>query len=438
MGSQDAYTQVFKNDGSPGIRLPASTEQRIHRIVIALGGKDKVPMVYGDLGKGFVHVFDEISFNIILHELDTVLDFINYLSAKERFYMAGKKTPFLAGEENLLALYLHSGRKLPESYSNVFIEGEVWDSFIKKPEYLRKKKEDKISYLWDDIIEDISKDVIKGDLKFSRSPDDSEAILRIMAREDRFSRRILGKSFADFIYLSSKNKVKSRMLCSPSGVLYVFLALPYSIDREYRRAELGSRCFIARGLNQDCITVIGIATEQRKPAVGHSFDLCYFYLPTWTEELQKQMESLQKETGFFTNPAKREAHEDEYPSQIINEASKMRVHQVLIDNVEATAIENSPIGNFCIAPMVIEEQSLLSENEKLLLTKKADLLRKLLLDEPFLKEVRDLYGSKFNIPPLIICFGRFLQDNKGAGFHGKTSDSEHSTAASRGASRAQL
>lgn len=416
-------THVIKNDGSPGIKLPARDEQRIHRIVVALGGKDKVPMFYGDLGKGFVHVLDEISFRIILKELDTVSDFINYFTAKERFYMAGKVTPFLAGEENLLALYLHSDKKLPENYTTIVIEGEVWNSFKKKPEYLRKKEEDKISYLWDDLIEDISKNMLRRDLRFSRSPDDGEVILRIMAREDRFSRRILGKSFAEFIRQSSKSKIRSTMLPSPSGVIYVLLALPHTIDREYRRSELRSRCFIARGLNLDCKTVIGIATEQSKPGIGHSFDLYYLSLLNWTEEHQKQMESLQKGTGFFVNPVKREAHEDEYPNQIINETRKMRVHKVLMGNVEATAIENSPIGDFCIAPMVIEKESLLSEKEKLLVTKKADLLCELLLDEPFLKEVRDLYGDQFNIPPLIICFGRFLQDEKGAGFHGKTSDS---------------
>ena len=43
-------THVIKNDGSPGIKLPARDEQRIHRIVVALGGKDKFPMFYGDIG----------------------------------------------------------------------------------------------------------------------------------------------------------------------------------------------------------------------------------------------------------------------------------------------------------------------------------------------------------------------------------------------------
>jgi len=174
----------------------------------------------------------------------------------------------------------------------------------------------------------------------------------------------------------------------------------------------------------DCKKVIGIATEKSKPGIGHSFDLYYLYLPNWTEEHKKQMESLQKETGFFVNPTKTEAHEDEYPNQAIpNEKIKMRVHKVLIGKVEAIAIENSPIGDICIVPLAIEKESLLSEKEKFLVKKKANLLCELLLDESFLLEVAGLYRDQFDIPPLMVCFGRFLQDDKGAGFYGKTSDS---------------
>ena len=136
-----------------------------------------------------------------------------------------------------------------------------------------------------------------------------------MAREDRFNRRILGKSFADFILQSSENKVRSRMLPSPSGFIYVLLALSHEIDRQYRRAELGLRCFITRGLNPDCKKVIGIATEISKPGVGHSFDLYYLDLPNWTEEHQKQMETLRNETGYFLNPVRKENQEDEYPQE---------------------------------------------------------------------------------------------------------------------------
>lgn len=103
------------------------------------------------------------------------------------------------------------------------------------------------------------------------------------------------------------------MMPSPSGILYVLLAHPHEIDRKYRRAELGMRCFIARGLNKEFKTVIGIATEQYQPGQGHSFDLCYRYMPDWTEANQAELESLQKKTGFFVNSAKTESNEDEYP-----------------------------------------------------------------------------------------------------------------------------
>ena len=103
------------------------------------------------------------------------------------------------------------------------------------------------------------------------------------------------------------------MLRSPASIIYVLLAHAHTVDRKYRRAELGVRCFIARGLNLDCHTIIGIATEQSKPGVGHSFDLCFFHLPNWEEGHQARMEQLQKESGFFTHSVKTEAHEDEYP-----------------------------------------------------------------------------------------------------------------------------
>jgi len=306
-------THVIRNDGSRGVEFPSSDKQRIHRVVVALGGKEKVPMVYGDMGKGFVHVFDEISLEIILKELNTISDFLEYLGAKERYYALGKETPWLAGEESLLAHYLHRGRKLPENYDVVMFDDDLWKTFIEKPEYQKKKAKDKISYLWDDVIEDIAKDISKENLEYSASPGVGEKILRVMAREDRFSRRILGKSFADFIRLSSENKVRSRILRSPASIIYVLLAHPHTIDRKYRRAELGVRCFIARGLNLDCHTIIGIATEQSERGVGHSFDLCFLHLTKWEERHQARMEHIQKESGFFANPEKTEAHEEEYP-----------------------------------------------------------------------------------------------------------------------------
>lgn len=415
-------SNVVRKDGTKGLALPKKEEQRIHRVAVALRREEKVPLFYGDFGKGFVHVLDEISFNIILQELDTIKDFINYLSAKEEFYSPKTQTPLLAGEENLLAFYLSQGRKFPDEYDSVFLDDNLWESIIKKSEFKKRKEADQISYVWDRLIDDISKSILENKLEFSSSPGHGEIILRAMAREDRFSRRMLGRYFAEFIALSSKNILRARMLPAPSGVFYVFLAIPHTIERKYRIAELGTRCFVAKGLNQDFDTVIGIATEQYKPGIGHSFDLYYLHKPDWTEKDQTHMEGIQKDCGFFVNSVKTEAHEDEYPKNSFIRGSKMRIHPVQIGSVEATAIEDIPIGAICIVPTVLDKNILLSDDERLLIEKKANLLCRFLQDEQFLFEVASLYEDQINLPPLMVSFNRFSPDDRGAGFDGNTSD----------------
>ena len=63
--------------------------------------------------------------------------------------------------------------------------------------------------------------------------------------------------------------------------------MPHGEDRAYRKAELGGRCLVARGLHKNRDTVIGLATERYEEAKGFSFDLLYLNIPQWTDELQK-------------------------------------------------------------------------------------------------------------------------------------------------------
>ena len=50
------------------------------------------PFTIGDLdtSKPFVHVFDDISLDLVMQELDTVDDFIGYLTAKAAFARSGR------------------------------------------------------------------------------------------------------------------------------------------------------------------------------------------------------------------------------------------------------------------------------------------------------------------------------------------------------------
>ena len=306
---------VIRSDGTQGISLPQKEKRKICRVVVALGGKGMIPFSQGDSGSAFIHVMDEASFWIILSELDTVTDFINYLEAKEDLLSSDTKVIIEGGEENLLAIYLHRGRQFPKGYNQLFVQSELWQEFSSKAEFQRKKKLDKTSYVWDSLIENFCANALKGSFEFSSDPSEDERAIRILAREDRFSRRILGKSFQEFMELASKNKVRSRMCNSPSGVEYVFLATPHGVDRQFRIAELANRCFVVRGSLPDVQTVVGIATEQHVPGRGFSLDLVIQHIEEWTPELQIKMEKMKEELGYFEHPQTHEHGEDDYPSE---------------------------------------------------------------------------------------------------------------------------
>jgi len=304
-------TCVIRNDSSVGLDLPKAAEIRIHRVAVALGGQRKVGLPFGEFGKGFVHVMDEVSFLTLLKELDTIADFVSYLAAKEAFCGGRAKIQFDGPEENLLAAYLHNGRKLPQNADVMVVGDGLWKQFLEKEEYRRKQDADKDSYVWDSLIERFAQDFLNGQLEFAPNPSNTERAIRQIAREDRFARRVLGKSFKEF--LDNSQQIAARMMKSPSGVVYVFLASPHGTPREARQAELGNRCFVARGLNQECSRVVGIATERYEKGKGFSLDLCNVFRPNWSADNQRLMEQIQKDLGYFARPKVTKDSEDEYP-----------------------------------------------------------------------------------------------------------------------------
>ena len=304
-------TSVIRNDSSIGLALPRAEEIRIHRVAVALGGKRKVGLPFGEFGKGFAHVMDEASFLTLLNELNTISDFVSYLAVKEEFCGGQARVQFDGPEENLLAAYLHNGRKLPQNADVIVVGDGLWKQFVEKEEYRRKQEADKDSYVWDSLIERFAQDFLKGQLEFAPSPSDTERAIRQIARENRFARRVLGKSFKEF--LDNSQQIAARMMKSPSGVVYVFLASPHGTAREVRQAELGNRCFVARGLNRECSHVVGIATERYEKGKGFSLDLCNVFRPNWSADDQRLMEQMQKDLGYFARPKVTKESEDEYP-----------------------------------------------------------------------------------------------------------------------------
>ena len=166
------------------------------------GNPDEIqPFSIGDVDPtgSFVHVIDDVALDIVMSELDTVRDFTDYLEKKEAFIRSGRLSE-AHGEENLLAYY---AIRINEEGDHDFVPddqiGQVkvgrmrYKRLVEDPQYIAKKQADKISYLWDMLIEVFTTHMLDGtsvtiggyefDLR------KNELGVRYMALQPRFLRR---------------------------------------------------------------------------------------------------------------------------------------------------------------------------------------------------------------------------------------------------------
>lgn len=304
---------IASADRSHPILIEEFQTYRTFRIGVAIGRGERFPLLHGDLGKGFVHTFDEISLPIILGELDTVSDFTEYLSAKEAYFLKGKRL-ISDGEENMLAVYLNQGRKFPDSHDVLIVEPEVWNQFIQKGEVIRKKRDDAESYVWDNMLNEFYRDHKEGLLYHAEGFKNMEYALRIMSKENRFERRILSHELLDVIGFNGKPAAKSRIVSSQAKITYVYLlGLHDESNRESRMKELELRCLVARSIIKNQPVVIGIATNPYTKGAGHSYDLCFLEITEWTDEKERIATQIKEELGYFRQMATKVGGYDEYP-----------------------------------------------------------------------------------------------------------------------------
>ena len=342
------------------LSIPGSSNIRVHRIIVASGAKDRckremnggsgslmiMPEINGatsmnpkvdmfepfaigrvNPNKGFIHVLDEVALDIVMKELDTITDFIDYLGEKEAL-IESERLYFAAGEEELLAVYLTNvddkGKHcfpVPDDCVAYSVGEGLWHKFTTSLQYRRKEDANEVSYLWDNIIEDTAKHAINGTLVHGNELSLSlhEKALRVMARENRFSRRVLSRSIWEYIPTIPAGQSGRRAIVSKDQLdtLYVFVAtpksnLPYGTYRERRRIYLDDCCTVVASKHRKFKRVVGIATESESTN-GYSHDLCYFEPDEWTPEQEAEVERIIESTGIGTCEQEAHVHEDEYP-----------------------------------------------------------------------------------------------------------------------------
>lgn len=271
---------VIRNEGSIGVALPSTEHRHTHPIAVAFGSRKEVS-INGTRPSGtrqpngFVHVMTERSFIELFTELDTIQDFVDYLRSKESF-LAGKAGIILQGSEsNLLGFYLHHGRSFPNRYDCLFIEDGIWEEMQSKPEFRARKAADVDSYAWDHLIESLAEDSGHLNSEFGLELTQREIVIRGMARENRFSRRILGAALQDFLNLAKQevNPIRFRAMVSFSGALYVLVYFRKNADRRNRITELTGRCLVARNkVDEPIHTVMGIGFSEFDQKAGSTTD----------------------------------------------------------------------------------------------------------------------------------------------------------------------
>jgi len=341
------------------IDLPDPAKAVFHRIIVAhdvsqacqdrIGGSGSlmldtaligdahcsgVPFTIGhvDPQRGYIHVLDDTTLDILMSTLDTISDFVAYLSKKERF-LTGSRVIHAAGEEELLAVYL---TKMNKSGEHDFVIGRtgdydvltfaegIWERFANSPERRAQAERDRISYAWDRLIEKFAFHAMTGTQyhRSGRPLREQEAAFRLMAREPRTRRRMLAISLHEVLERSVRSSrpwsARVDRPTNPAFPHYVFLfvkprdELTHAEYRTFRMNLLVGYCKVAKSKFADAKHIVGIATEASL-SESRSEDFLHIDASNWSLEDQVEATKLQQEFGILKSTTAELTREWEYP-----------------------------------------------------------------------------------------------------------------------------
>ncbi len=241
----------------------------------------------------FVHVLDEMTVNVLLEELDTVPDLVNYLACKEAFVSTEGVVVSIPGEEEILARYMltmrdgqHALPDIPKGMSFAALPEGDWREYANSLQRTAKREADEVSYLWDSLIEHQSQFIRAGSaITLPGQPAseiDHERIVRAMAQQNRLARRQCG---ADLHYVLSRDEpegvfTRIHMSGKPPRIAFVFLAAkrPANVSyKEYREKRMDYLVTYCNAIKVDMPTLeeaIGVAAEPYSEG-SSSFEFLY-------------------------------------------------------------------------------------------------------------------------------------------------------------------
>jgi hypothetical protein len=318
LGAGNACKEFF-GEGVGSLMVAPSIQGNAH-----CSSDPVLPFFIGDVDPSgsFIHVLDDATLDIVLHDLDTITDLTAYLTKKERLIRSGQLI-VACGEEDLLAYYMtHMSSEGVHDFTKpdgsnlgptdvIGLQAGFHAQMTRNPQYLAKKQADENSYVWDSLIEAFTTHILDGT---TIVPDGQPFVLseleegvRHMAIVPRYLRRMLGDSILDALRKgASADRFARGFFPLPNdperdtGFFFMTLSAPsfelaggYEQYRSVRRAMLETYAFSFLQKKPALKQVVGIATEPLVQGRGSSEDLIVVYTPEeWTPiflaELEKQ------------------------------------------------------------------------------------------------------------------------------------------------------
>jgi len=349
------------------VELPSLDRMTIHLVAVTRGSHDQCEAFFGGGSSGsfmlnntisfeeraskpfqigwqlprrrFTHVFDELALEVTLRELDTVADFLDYLSQKECLLSPSWRPVIITGEEDLVAEYQtafsdadgkHSLPNPPPG-TLVSVEEGSWRKFVSSEEYQAKKIANQVSYIWDKLIE-YQTGFIQEGTALSIDPDtgedtpgtfdNQETIVRTLAEESRFHRRLLSESLNEVVHMNLPPMGRFARIVLQSANprrahVFVVMSRPrrwtYDSFRDFRRATLIAYCNAVKLKYPNVSECVGIASE---PASSRRSSQDFFFVELGSEPLSGRQEekllAMCKEHGIHKPGNMKEIHRTAY------------------------------------------------------------------------------------------------------------------------------
>ena len=324
------------------LTLPPAATMKVHRICVVTGvaavagarglpglalepdvaGHDKV-FTIGQIPevKGLVHVFDEASLKTVMTQLSTIADFVAYLDAKAALIAEGGLVR-AETEVDLLAIYLWHNRTFPVAQRPYTIEPGSWATLAINPQFVDGQRANRTSFFWDGLIDYVTNHFLGGTLEFGNdlAMGDHERLVRIMAGETRFWRRVLVRAIVERRERAREASLGAILPSERPAVLYVLYVGrgdqggDHDAYRKERVGRLYARCMAAKAKQPEVRFIVGLALDAAGVR-GSSEDFLFMDTEDWTDAELAEAVELRRALDLFSdgNVVASRLVEDEYP-----------------------------------------------------------------------------------------------------------------------------